>query len=399
MKKAKKILVSGGSIAGLTLAYWLNRYGFEVTVIEKSDGLRLGGQNIDVKGPAWAIIQKMELGQEIESATTTEVGIRFVNTKNAVVAEFPKDNAISMTQEIEILRGDMVNILYHKIKDSITVYFGDQINSIHELEDSVEVTYNKRGKETFDLVLIAEGIGSTTRQQVFGREIKFDYLGLYSAYLTIEKAPTDSRWARWCNAIGAIVFLVRPDNHGTTRLCIFFRSPELGYEKLPIAEQKKLLIQKIQDVGWEAPRFVKELEQTTDLYFERVSQVKAPHWHKGRIAMVGDAAYCPTPITGKGTDLAVTGAYILAGELGQHKDYNHAFGAYENIMRPYVNKTQKRPPGVPRLVYPESRFGVAVINAIFSLAGSRFAKFITNLFSKKKAQPKEEIQLPEYQDA
>jgi 2-polyprenyl-6-methoxyphenol hydroxylase-like FAD-dependent oxidoreductase len=116
MMKAKKILISGGSIAGLTLAYWLMRYGYEVTVIEQSEGLRLGGQNIDVKGPAWEIIKKMGIAEKIRAATTTEVGIRFVDIENKVLAEFPKENALSMTQEIEILRGDMVNILYDEVE-------------------------------------------------------------------------------------------------------------------------------------------------------------------------------------------------------------------------------------------------------------------------------------------
>lgn len=394
--KATKILVSGGSIAGLTLAYWLIQHGCEVTVIERNAGLRLGGQNIDVKGPAWEIIKKMGLAEKIRAANTTEVGIRFVNTNNKILAEFPKDNAVSMTQEIEILRGDMVNILYGEVKDKATFIFGDQIEKIVEQEDSVDVGFNSRNNEKYALVIIAEGIGSNTRHLVFGNEVKYHYLGLYSAYFTMEKSPADTRWARWCNAPGAIVFLLRPDNHGTTRASIFFRSPERGYEKLSIADQQALLIKKIAHVGWEAPRIAAAIQQADDLYFERVSQIKAPHWHKGRVAMTGDAAYCVTPIAGKGTDLAVAGAYILAGELARSNDYNEAFSAYERIMRPYANKVQQLPPGVPGLVYPASKLGLTILNSFFSLAGSKFAKSVMNLFSRSKKQPKAEIHLPDY---
>lgn len=395
-KKVRNILVSGGSIAGLTIAYWLNQYGFEVTVIERSAGLRLGGQNIDVKGPAWEIIKKMGLAEKIRAANTTEVGIRFVDIQDKIVAEFPKENAISMTQEIEILRGDMVNILYDEVKHYTTFIFDDQIENIVDQEDGVNVIFNKRVEEKYDLVIIAEGIGSGTRHLVFGNEIKFKYLGLYSAYLTMEKTNTDNRWARWCNAVGAIVFLLRPDNYGKTRVSIFFRSPELGYEKLPIANQKELLIKKIRNVGWEAPRIVEALQQTADLYFERVSQVKAPHWYKGRVAMIGDAAYCVTPIAGKGTDLAVTGAYILAGELARSTHHDEGFKTYERFMRPYVTKMQKLPPGVPRLAYPDSKFGIAILNSFFALAGSRLAKSIVNIFSRNDKQHKQEVQLPDY---
>lgn len=395
-KRVKRILVSGGSIAGLTLSYWLNQYGFEVTVIERSAGLRLGGQNIDVKGPAWEIIKKMGLAEKIRAANTTEVGIRFVDTKNEILAEFPKDNAISMTQEIEILRGDMVSILYDEVKHNANFIFGKQINNIVEQEDGVKIIFDSGDEEKYDLVIIAEGIGSGTRQLVFGNEIKYNYLGLYSVYFTMEKSDTDSRWARWCNAVGAIVFLLRPDNYGKTRGCIFFRSPERGYEKLSIAKQKELLIEKIESFGWEAPRIIKAIQQTDDLYFERVSQIKAPRWCKGRVSMIGDAAYCVTPIAGKGTDLAVAGAYILAGELAHSTNHDDAYNAYERLMRPYATRVQRLPPGVPRLAYPDSKFGVAILNSFFALAGSKLAKSVVKIFSRNKEQPRQEINLPDY---
>ena len=399
MEKPKKILVSGASIAGLTLAYWLIQYGFEVTVIEKNEQLRLGGQNIDVKGPAWKIVQRMKLDKKIKTATTTEVGIRFVKTDNKTVAEFPKDNALSMTQQIEILRGDLVEILYQPIKDKAAFMFGNQISGVKETATAVEVSFEKGKKAAYDYALIAEGIGSHTRGLVFGKAVHFQYLGLYSAYLTIEKAKSDTKWARWCNTERGIVFLIRPDDQGTTRACVFFRSPEKGYEKFDLEKQKKVLTDKIGGVGWESDRIAKEIEASEDLYFERVSQVKMIHWHKGRIALTGDAAYCATPIAGKGTDAAITGAYILAGELATNDDYAKAFSSYEKQMRPYIEKIQKRPPGVPRLVYPTSKFGVAVLNTLFGLAASAPAKFITGLFASKKSQPKKEIELKDYPKA
>lgn len=396
MKKKGKILVSGASIAGLTLAHWLIEYGFEVTVIEKSDNLRLGGQNIDVKGPAWEIVKKMGLDQKIKAATTTEVGIRFVNTNNEVVAEFPKNNPASMTQEIEILRGDLVDILYQPIKTKAEFIFDDHITSINETQSSVEITFKNHHKQQFDLLLIAEGIGSHTRSLAFKNSVKFEFLGLYSAYLTIKKTKTDTKWARWCNTRKGIVFLIRPDNHGTTRACLFFRAPESGYEKLPLEQQKKILIEKINNVGWESPRIAQEIQKANELYFERVSQVKSKTWSKNRIAMTGDAAYCATPIAGKGTDAAITGAYILAGEIATNSNYETAFSNYEKQMRPYIKKIQKRPPGVPRLVYPTTKFGVAILNKLFSIAGSRPVKYLTAMFASKKKEPPKELELKSY---
>lgn len=393
----RKILVSGASIAGLTLAYWLNRYGFEVTVIERADELRLGGQNIDVKGPALEIVRKMKLEEKIRAANTTEVGIRFVNTQDKVLAEFPKGEALSMTQELEILRGDLVRIFFDEVRNNTRFLFGDQISTLQEQHDKVQVTFQHNPPATFEFVLIAEGIGSRTRQLVFGKEVGFKYLGIYTSYFTVPKASTDSRWARWCNATGGIVFLLRPDNYGSTRASIFFRSPERGYEKLSVAEQKQLLIDRIQHVGWEALRLMEAIRQTEDLYLERLSQIKLPRWSKGRVAITGDAAYCVTPIGGRGTDLAISGAYLLAGELYHNTDFATAFDTYERRLRPLVRKVQKLPPGVPRLVYPSSKLGVTILNKFFALLGSKPLKLVMKMFGSRNKEPKPDLQLPDYQ--
>lgn len=390
------VLVSGGSIAGLTLTYWLHHYGFNVTLIERNDGLRLGGQNIDVKGPGWEVMQKMDLEKKLKAAHTTEKGIRFVKKDNTIAGEFPANNALSMTQEIEILRGDFVEILFEKVKDKAAFRFNTHITALQNDHTGTEVTFNNNQKEKFDLVLIAEGIGSSTRNLVFGSTVKFKYTGIYSSYFTMKKAATDNHWARWHNAVGAVVFLIRPDNHGTTRACIFFRSPERGYEKLSVGEQKDLLITKIKNVGWEADRIVDAIRESDDLYVERVSQVKMPTFYNERVAVVGDAAYCVTPLAGKGTDLAIAGAYILAGELAKNSNYTEAFQNYQDLVKPYATSVQKLPPGVPRLAYPSSKMGVVVLNGFFSLASSKFAKFLTNLFGGSKSKTKSDFQLPTY---
>ncbi|TDO19319.1 FAD-dependent monooxygenase [Pedobacter duraquae] len=396
MNPTKKILVSGASIAGPTLAYWLHYYGFDVTIVERFPELRLGGQNVDVKGPALEVIRKMNLEDAVREANTTEVGLRFVNQKNETLAEFSKESALSMTQELEILRGDLVNILYEHTKADVRYIFGDYIKDLNEQPEHMEVTFNSGKTEVYNLVISAEGIGSNTRNLVFKERVKFKYLGVYTAYLTIQKAATDSRWARWCNAPEGIVFMMRPDSYGTTRASITFLSPEKGYEKLRIAEQKQVLIDKIKNAGWEAGRLTKEISKSEDLYFERVSQVKAPLWHKGRFAMTGDAAYCATPISGKGIDLSMSGAYILAGELSMTDDYEKAFTKYENRMRGYVESSQKLPPGIPGIVYPTSGIGVNILNGLFSLVGSKPVQKLISLFTSKNKAAKSEIELPDY---
>jgi len=395
--KDKKILLTGASIAGPTLAYWLHRYGFCVTIVERAAELRLGGQNIDVKGPAQQIARKMGIEESIRAKNTTETGLRFVTVTNKTVAEFPKENALSMTQELEILRGDLVQILYDNTKDDVQYRFDEHIVQLTQTEDGVQVTFSSGKTESFDLVIAAEGIGSNTRKLAFSDQPEFKYLGLYTAYLTIAKAPTDSSWARWCNAQNGIVFLIRPDNYGATRASITFTAKHDDYQALSLAEQKTALIARIEGSGWESERIIKEIEKSNDLYFDRISQVRALRWSEGRIALVGDAAYCATPIAGKGTDLAMAGAYILAGELSNAKTYQEAFDAYESKMRPYVEKCQKLPLGIPGLVYPQSKFGVRILNGLITLVGSKVASLLMTFLSSGKKVQKQEIILPGYE--
>lgn len=191
--------------------------------------------------------------------------------------------------------------------------------------------------------------------------------------------------------------MIRPDNYGSTRASITFTAKEDEYKGLSFEEQKTALINRIKGSGWESERLIEEIGKTRDLYFDRISQVKASKWSEGRVAIVGDAAYCATPIAGKGTDLAMSGAYILAGELSIAGTYQEAFKAYENKMRPYVEKCQKLPPGIPKLVYPQSRLGVGILNGLVSLAGSKGAKWVMGLFGDGQKKPKQEIALPGYE--
>ena len=394
----KKVLISGASIAGPTLAFWLAHYGFDVTIVERADSLRLGGQNIDISGAAQKIAQLMGIEAEIKAANTGELGVRFVNEDNVTQAELPVGESNIGTRELEILRGDLVDILYKHTKDHVEYLFGNQITALQEDKDGVMVTFQKGEKRKFDLLICADGIRSRTRTLIFGDEPVIRFLNLYVSYFTIPKEATDSNWARWYNAIGARVIVMRPDNVGTTRASFSFMSEPKAYEQLTAAEQKKVLKEKFADAGWEAERILAVLDTNPDIYFDGISQVIAPRWWKGRCAMTGDAAYCPSPISGKGTSVAMIGAYILAGELAKHTGHEQAFTAYETLMRPHVNLVQKLPPGAPRLAHPKSKTGIALFNAVIRIISGRAVKKLSALFSAKDKSPTDDtIILPDYQ--
>ncbi|MBL7706848.1 MAG: FAD-dependent monooxygenase [Taibaiella sp.] len=395
--KKRTVLISGASIAGPTLAFWLHRFGFEVTVVERADVLRLGGQNIDVRDEAQKIVRLMGLEDKIKAANTGELGVRFVDKNDTIKAEFPKGVSSFGTTELEILRGDLAQILFDATKENVTYIFGDQIIALDQDENKVDVTFKMAAKQSFDLVIAADGIRSTTRTLMFGNEPVIKYIGVYCSYLTIPRIETDTKWAYWYNAPGSRVINTRPDNEGTTRASFSFLSPDNGYEKLDLAEQKEILKQKFADAGWQAPRVLAAMEMANDVYLDGISQVKAPRWTTGRCAIVGDAAYCPTPMTGMGASLSIIGAYILAGELSRTADHKEAFAAYEKILRPYVEDIQNLPPGVPWIAHPKSKLGIALFNGVLGIVSSKAVKKVGKLFSgKKKKEVKEKIKLPQY---
>ncbi|MGI4983706.1 MAG: FAD-dependent monooxygenase [Janthinobacterium lividum] len=391
----RKILVTGASIAGPALAYWLARHGMDVTVVERSPQFRDGGQTIDVRGAGRTVIQKMGLEETLRANTTHEAGIAFVDEDDRIKAKIGADafGGEGPVAGLEILRGEFGRILIAHCPETVVFRFGDRIAEIRDTGQTVEVRFEQGGEETYDLVIAAEGIGSHTRRLVFGDEVKRRSFDLYTAYFTIPRGPTDGNLFRWFNAPGGFNVNLRPDNLGTTRALLSFQEPPSGYEKLSIDAQKQLLKTKFAGIGWETPRILAALDATPDFYLEAIGQVRMDRWSKGRIAMVGDAAYCASPISGMGTSLALCGAYILAGELARHDDHALAFAAYETLMRPYVEQAQDVPTFAPRLASPHSRLGIAIGHAVLKLATAPGFGLILGKFLSPKADA---IVLPEY---
>lgn len=395
MKKQRSILVTGASVAGPTLAYWLARQGMSVTVVERAPEFRDGGQTIDVRGAGKVVAQRMGLESAIRARSTHEDGIRFVDEQDRTRAEigigaFDGNGPVA---ELEILRGELARLLIEHGRSTVEYRFGDSIAALEDLPHGVKVRFAQGGEEMFDLVIAAEGVGSPTRKLVFGDEVRRRSFDLYTAYFTIPRAPGDGRQMRWFNAPGGLSVCVRPDNLGTSRALLSFQEAANGYEKLPPARQKTLLKEKFAGLKWETPRILAALDDAPDLYLDQISQVKMARWSKGRIALVGDAAYCASPISGMGTSLGMCGAYVLAGELGRHDDHAQAFAAYESIMRPYVDQAQDVPLFAPRLASPHSRAGIALGHALLRMSNVPIVKSLLARFLTPKADA---LALPDY---
>jgi 2-polyprenyl-6-methoxyphenol hydroxylase-like FAD-dependent oxidoreductase len=368
-------LIAGASIAGPALAYWLNHYGWRTTIVERAPRLRTGGQNVDLHGAGLEVIRRMGLEEQVRAAYPGELRLEFVGPRGQVLARFPVGDAsgMSLTSELEILRGDLAELLVLATADSTEYRFGDRITSVRQDDDAALAAFENAPAERFDLVVAADGIGSATRRLLFRDEAVVRSLGVEATWATIPRTASDTDWWRWFNAPGGTISL-RPDRYGTMRVIIvrtLTRGEKRGTaDRRTPDQQRALLHHTFAGAGWETDRVLQALENVDDLYTEVLGQVRAPRWSHGRVALLGDAAYCPSPMTGMGTTLAVVGAYVLAGQIASHAALRDALDGYERIMRPWVEKVQKLPPGMPRMANPTSRAGVGMVRAAVRVAGT-----------------------------
>lgn len=391
-------MITGASIAGNSAAWWLQRRGFDVTVVERHPEFRDGGQNIDVRGAGRKVLAKMGLEHAVKDNGTGEAGIRFVDEHDKEIAQFDVDEVGSEgpTAELEILRGDLARILYEACGDNVKFRFGDVIKAIDNGPHSASVTFESGAQEDFDLVIVAEGVGSSTRELVFPGENEPRWLDVTMGYFTIPKGHGDDEHCRIYTAGEGRSIWLRPDNKGTTRASLVVQKEADGDDELSPERQKAFLVDHFRDAGWEAPSVLAGLETTNDLYFDVLRQVKMDRWWNGRVVLTGDAAWCATPIAGIGTTLAIVGAYVLAGELSQVPSLQQALQRYDKIMRPFVEKGQGVPKIAPKMLQPQTRFGVALQHAALRVAA---APGIKQIATKLFISGADEIKLPDYASA
>jgi 2-polyprenyl-6-methoxyphenol hydroxylase-like FAD-dependent oxidoreductase len=344
MTGVRSVLISGCSIAGPALAYWLRHHGFVPTIVERAAAPRPGGQAIDVRGKALDVLDRMGLAEAARAARTTMKGVS-VQDKDGNETWRSEEMTFSGgrfdSNDVEILRDDLVGILVNAI-GGVEIIYGDAISSLREDADGVAVEFRHAAARRFDLVVGADGLHSSVRQLSFGDEAPFLHeMGIGLAVFTIPNYLGLADWqiAHRTEGGGYVVYTARQNRE--LRIALGFAATTADECRGDVAAQKELVARRGADLGWEVPRFVREMQNSNDFYFGAVAQVKMEHWSNGRIVLLGDAAYCPSPLSGQGTSLALVGAYVLADELARHRDhYAAAFAAYETRMRPFVALNQ-----------------------------------------------------------
>jgi 2-polyprenyl-6-methoxyphenol hydroxylase-like FAD-dependent oxidoreductase len=346
----KDILISGASIAGPALAYWLRQRGFNPTVVERAPAPRPGGQAVDLRGAGRTVVERMGLMDQIRAVGLDQRGIAFVDAKGRAKAYMPADafGGEGIVSEIEVLRGDLGQVLYQATAGDTEYLFDDTITALDQDDTGVSVTFEKAAPRRFGLVVGADGLHSAVRGLAFGPESAcVRPIGCYTAWFT---APADFDLGGWFlmhNAPGGRVASARPGRlPGEVKAGLSFRSAPLRYDRRDLAAQRELLARAFAGAGWQVPRLLAAMRTAPDFCFDSMGQVRLDQWSAGRAVLLGDAGYSPTPLTGLGTSLALVGAYVLAGELAAADgDHGPAFRRYEEVMRPYVARGQEFPPG------------------------------------------------------
>ncbi len=354
----ENILISGASIAGPALAFWLNKYGFNVTIVEKTPMLRGGGYRVDVRGIAVDVAERMGLMNKMRGSGTAMKGSSFINSSGKRLVSMNDPNMFGMRQanDAEIMRGDLSNILYEATKDDATYIFNDSISEMVQTAENVRVTFKSGMSKHFDLVVGADGLHSNVRNIAFGQEKGFiQNFGYYFAIFTIPNFFELDHWELSYMAEARVMNVFSTGDDHQAKALFMFASDTKDYNYRDIEGQKKLLYARYKDDGGDVLKIMNCLADTPDFYFDSISQVHIDCLSRGRIVLLGDAGYCPSPAAGQGTSLALVGAYTLAGELALAAgDYQMAFSKYEETMAKFIAKNQQLIIGMEKM-FPKSK--------------------------------------------
>lgn len=354
----KQVLISGASIAGLTLAYWLNLHGYKVTIVEMSSWLRRGGSPIDVRGDALKVVEQMGILEKIKVKKFIHSD-EIVNANNETLVTFSINAQPEYLGDIEIHRDDLVDILYGNIPaNEVEFLFNNSIQKIVQQADGVEVTLRNGLCKNFDFVFGADGTHSVVRRLIFGEEkIYSEFFGAYFAFAEAPNLQPNKPDSGVMYKEPGKLAIIYPVNKAVNTGLIF-RSPKLNWDYRNKEQHKQILKDNFKNGLWRVPEILDTMVNSDNLYFDELCQIKMPTWTKDRVALVGDAAYTSGFPTGMGTSLAIQGAALLAKELHSNVDYNTAFTKYNDSFRSFVESIQARiVRGLNHLI-PETEQGI-----------------------------------------
>lgn len=356
-----RTLISGASISGPVLAYWLTRHDFDVTIVERAPALRkTGGHAVDLFRPAMEISEKMGVLPRIETLATGTDALTMYRegTQRAARIDLTKIVAAASDRHVEIMRDDLSEAYYDAGRDQVEYLFGDSITTI---SPDGGVTFEHAAPRSYDLVIGADGLHSNVRRLVFGEDAgRTQFLGGYLAVLSVPKTLAHQKEMVIHLGADRLAGIYTAQPLDDARALFMFRSKEeLDYHYRDALRQKELLRAAFAGMHATVDGWLDELDRTPTFYFDSITQLQLDSWSRGRVTLVGDAGYCPGPAVGGSTSIAVLGAYVLAGELAQaNGDYAQAFAAYEREMIDPVRRSRVFARTMAKSLVPSSAAGV-----------------------------------------
>ena len=361
------VLISGAGIAGPALAFWLSKAGHRVTIVEIADSIRPGGQTVDLRGAGGDVVERMGLIDQMRQRSLDQRGVAWIKADGRRRADMPVTafHGNGLVSKLEILRGDLVDVLYQATKEQTDYRFGTRIEELTQNGDAVKARLSDGTTLSADLVVGCDGPHSAVRRLVFGPEEQFvKPLGGYNAWFTAPDTVGLDGWYLMYQAPGLNASMRPSHDPALCKAGLAFRSEPVAYDRRNSDEQRALLTTHFAGAGWQCDTLLSAAQTADDFYFDAFAQVHMPTISQGRVTLAGDAGYCASPLSGMGTSLALVGAYVLAGELGPADSLDaqciqDALQRYEAVMRPYIDRCQDLPNGIDGYL-PKSGSDIAI---------------------------------------
>jgi 2-polyprenyl-6-methoxyphenol hydroxylase-like FAD-dependent oxidoreductase len=342
------VLISGASFAGLATAFWMRKMGYAVTVVEVAANLRKGGTPVDIREDVVEVVKRMGLLERIAAHSLKDRAMQFFDGSGRPVAVKEDKGGQAnggewgeQRQGYEIERDDLLDMLFDEVKGDVTFLFGESISEMKQSAEAVDVRFSSGMRRSFAMVLGCDGTHSAVRKMCFGEETSFlMFMQNYFSLAIVDKLLIEEDTAQMFNVAGKTVMLNAYNKKTDIAFCFFSERP-IDYDRRNREEQREMVRDQFKGEAWRIGELLEEVDRCDNFYFDQLCQIRMGAWSKGRVALVGDAAYCPSPAAGMGGSMAILGAAALADAMKCHpEDIGKAFQAYDEGFRPIVERIQ-----------------------------------------------------------
>ncbi|MET9826287.1 FAD-dependent monooxygenase [Streptomyces sp. NPDC006349] len=392
-RRSLRILVAGGGITGHALAFWLTRDGHRVTVVERFPAPRAAGAQVDLRGQGIEAVARMGLLETVRGRLVDEAGVAFIDSrgkpKATIMANTSGRGRQSLTSEYEIMRGDLVRILYEATRNDTEYVFGRSVDGFVQDADRVTAHFSDGTSDEYDLLVGADGQGSRVRRALLPEGADpYWRVGIHMAYWFVPRIASDSNIRDTYMVPGGRQIMRRSHNATETQVYFVLREESAkasAIHRAPVEQQQKFWADRFRDAGWQTGRFIEGMQDSPFFYSQEIVQVRTDRWYKGRVVLAGDAAHCASPYSGMGISGGLVGAYVLAGEINRHPDdLPTALADYQRVLRPFVDEIQDEvDPRILRLGMPKHGHAISAFQNATALACFFHLPDLVARFSRK----------------